>query len=265
MIIQSTSPSIELNSIVKEYYYLKIDAKDSFRSIPIIDDCCYDLVFFKEGNASFMYDFNEKSIDVNSHIFTIHDLNPPYKIGFHGSLTFFTIKLHPWVNGVFFSWIKDKGVINISKAKNSPSDLFKLLFQNDNFEEMFQFANDFMLKQTFTLSPNQELVKSMCDYIQLRQGIVKINELSNHFDKSRQYLSRVFKREVLYSLKFYITSVRILDLIKYKRNNDELALTEICYDYGYYDQAHFINDFKKVCGVTPSKYFSNLPEFILRH
>lgn len=34
----------------------------------------------------------------------------------------------------------------------------------------------------------------------------------------------------------------------------EMPLTEVAYDQGFYDQAHFIRIFKSFTGITPSKY-----------
>ncbi|MDA3881173.1 MAG: helix-turn-helix domain-containing protein [Prolixibacteraceae bacterium] len=32
-------------------------------------------------------------------------------------------------------------------------------------------------------------------------------------------------------------------------------MTDLAYESGHYDQAHFINDFKKLTGITPKQYF----------
>ncbi|RYY21761.1 MAG: AraC family transcriptional regulator [Chitinophagaceae bacterium] len=40
------------------------------------------------------------------------------------------------------------------------------------------------------------------------------------------------------------------------------SLTEIAYDCGYYDQSHFIHDFKKFSGYEPRRYFSGKAEGI---
>lgn len=39
------------------------------------------------------------------------------------------------------------------------------------------------------------------------------------------------------------------------------ALAALCQDAGYYDQAHFIHDFKLVTGKTPTEYLQNLSGF----
>lgn len=38
---------------------------------------------------------------------------------------------------------------------------------------------------------------------------------------------------------------------------NEEPLTSIAYDCGYFDQSHFIRDFKSFTGVTPSDYLEN--------
>ncbi|MHA7055968.1 helix-turn-helix domain-containing protein [Aquimarina sp. M1] len=84
--------------------------------------------------------------------------------------------------------------------------------------------------------------------------MVSINLFRDRFKKSRQYLNKVFKKEVLYSLKRFIITIRIMDLIKFKVKNDQIFMTELCYRYEYFDQSHFNHDFKKVCGVAPIKF-----------
>lgn len=265
MIIQTSHPDKALADFVKEYYFILINSDNKPRQIPIIDDCHYDLVFFKEARASFFYGNPQHKIDFENKVFTIHDLSPPYQISFEDSLCFFTIKLQPWVNSYFFSWIGESGIIGIENLDSKPLEFYKIAFEKDFSVEIFGLADRFMLQNRLELTASMKLVKSICEYIHQKKGMVTVRELSTEFGRSRQYLNRTFKKEVLYSLKFYITMVRILDLVKYKSKHSELALTEVCYEYGYFDQPHFINDFKKVCGITPSKFFANLPEFLLRH
>lgn len=95
-------------------------------------------------------------------------------------------------------------------------------------------------------------VKSVCETIFKLEGKVAVNDLCNEFGKSRQYLNRAFKQEVFYSLKHFIITVRILSLIKFKLNENSITLTELCYDYGYFDQSHFIRDFKRVLVLLPN-------------
>jgi len=55
MIISVHQPNETLGTIFKECYYLQMDANVGPRRIPVIDDCCYDLVFFKEASGAFYF------------------------------------------------------------------------------------------------------------------------------------------------------------------------------------------------------------------
>lgn len=264
LITKTSLPNETLLSLVKEYYYIQIDSNNSAKKIPIIDDCSYDFIFFKEANATFLSGSTQKKHRINKKIITIHNLKPPYKIIFKNSLTFFTIKLQPWANSYFFSNLDKSGIISLESYSPHLLQFYQEVFKKEDCLEIFDLADDLMLNNKFNLTKSMHFVKNVCNLIEEKKGIVTVNELSEHFNVSRQYLNRTFKREVLYSLKYYITSVRILNLVKYKSKHKDVTLIKICYDYGYFDQSHFIYDFKKVCGITPSRFFNNLPEFILR-
>jgi len=49
--------------------------------------------------------------------------------------------------------------------------------------------------------------------------------------------------------------VRFQNDIYEKSKNSGLNLTEIAHRCGYFDQAHMINDFKTLSGITPKDYF----------
>lgn len=41
----------------------------------------------------------------------------------------------------------------------------------------------------------------------------------------------------------------------------KFMLSALAQDSGFYDQSHFIYDFKSVCGITPKAYLSNMSVF----
>lgn len=86
------------------------------------------------------------------------------------------------------------------------------------------------------------------------KGYININELVERVGYSHCYTDRVFKDAVGISMKQYANIVRL------QKSIDILAdrHTEEVYDtLGYYDQSHFIKDFKKFTLLTPKGYFKN--------
>jgi YesN/AraC family two-component response regulator len=77
--------------------------------------------------------------------------------------------------------------------------------------------------------------------------------LSTQLDYDYTYLSNVFSEELGITIeKFYISHKieRAKELLLY----DELTLTQIAFKLHYKTVAHLSNQFKKVTGVTPSRF-----------
>jgi len=265
MIIKTPSPDKDLQDFIKEYYYIHLSPSEKIKEIPIVDDCCHDMIVFKEAEAEFFYGEETKVEVINHHVFTILGVHAPYRLKFKDSLTFFTIKVHPWMNRYFFSDIEGKGIINLELYRPQLESLYQYLEKNGDIDKIVKTANNIFLNQSISMSPSIVFARSVCEFIYDKKGILKVNEISLNFKRSRQYINKVFRQEVMCSLKTFIVAVRIVALVKHKAKHKSISLTRLSYDFGYFDQAHFINDFKKVCGLTPSQYFGDLPEFMLRH
>lgn len=77
-------------------------------------------------------------------------------------------------------------------------------------------------------------------------------DLSQKFGFSERYVQKIFRENVGLSpaALFAVTRFnKALDLILKTGSN----LTSVAYDCGYYDQAHFIKEFKKFTGIKPSE------------
>jgi AraC-like DNA-binding protein len=90
--------------------------------------------------------------------------------------------------------------------------------------------------------------------IKAQRGIVNIQELAAEFCLSQKQFERRFAAYSAFNPKLYARIVRFESAL-WDRGSYE-SLTEIAYAYGYYDQAHFIHDFKTFSGFSPNKFFS---------
>lgn len=107
---------------------------------------------------------------------------------------------------------------------------------------------------------NLEAVKSINNIVDLvnhGSHIVRVEQLSSLTNLSIRALQRRFKSEVGISPKWLIRKCRIqevLNRLEQGQHNWQEVMTHI----GYFDQAHFIKDFKELIGVTPSQYLKGL-------
>lgn len=265
MIIESRLPDPALQHLIRECYYFSTGPGSESKFVPVIDDGCYDFVFFREQDSTLTWGPRQIQVPIPFKAFTIHQLRPPYAIRFGKSLTFFTIKVQPWANALFFGSLPHTGVVDLMPWYPGVEKAYRALMSEGTLDERFAAAGQFIRGQDRELSPSALLVKELCEAIYDTRGMTSVLALSEAFGRSRQYLGKVFRQEALYSLKQFIRMVRIMDLVKFRIRHPDLSMTELCYRYDYFDQPHFNRDFKRVCGVTPTRFFAHLPEFLLRH
>lgn len=91
-------------------------------------------------------------------------------------------------------------------------------------------------------------------------GAISVKVLSDEFTYSPRHMNRLLSMSLGLSIKSYIKLLRInLALTQIKEKGS--TLTEISQRLGYYDQPHFIHDFKEICGVTPTEYQAQMSDF----
>lgn len=72
---------------------------------------------------------------------------------------------------------------------------------------------------------------------------------------SPRQLRRLFDYYIGDSAKTFSQVVRFQNILRAKPSRQSLRENKLFFDAGYYDQAHFIKEFKNFYGVTPSKAF----------
>ena len=84
-----------------------------------------------------------------------------------------------------------------------------------------------------------------------------IGRVAGTFGITTRYLHKLVYQHTGLSPKSFDKIHRFKTSLKLIGEN-KLPLTSIAYDAGYFDQSHFIRDFKSYTGLTPSAYLSNL-------
>lgn len=81
---------------------------------------------------------------------------------------------------------------------------------------------------------------------------IRIGDIASLLGCSEAYLSRLFKKYVGISIYGYLTEHRINMAKKFLKN--DCSVTEVCYLTGFNDCSNFIENFKKITGITPLQY-----------
>lgn len=82
---------------------------------------------------------------------------------------------------------------------------------------------------------------------------ISINDLAYKFNYNKDYIMRLFKREIGITIIDYINKKRIFNSLKdLKNGNDTIILISI--NYGFYSLEYYSEIFSKVMGVSPTIY-----------
>jgi AraC-like DNA-binding protein len=90
--------------------------------------------------------------------------------------------------------------------------------------------------------------------IKKEQGIINVNKLVSDSCLSQKQFERRFAAFSGFNPKLYARIIRFEAALWDRKNYT--TLTEVAYAYGYYDQAHFIHDFKTFSGFSPNKFLA---------
>ncbi|PIQ48861.1 MAG: hypothetical protein COW03_08100 [Cytophagales bacterium CG12_big_fil_rev_8_21_14_0_65_40_12] len=99
----------------------------------------------------------------------------------------------------------------------------------------------------------EQLAHRASTLILKKEGLINIKELTSTLNCSERQLERVFKSAIGLSPKFYSRIIRMgktFELMKEGNN----SWSDLVYESGFYDQPHFIKNFKEFTGEDPSAY-----------
>jgi AraC-like DNA-binding protein len=119
-------------------------------------------------------------------------------------------------------------------------------------EKNIKLIEDFLIRifQDRKASP----VEIAVNQIENQAGFVNINNLARAACLSVAQLRKRFNEEVGMSPKEYSRIIRTRSIIRLLTANPGQKLTDLTYRLGYFDQSHFIRDFRAVMGMSPKEY-----------
>ena len=193
--IENSFPNEKLSDFVRESSYLNINSCNN-QTIVAIDDGCYDFMFYMEKKANLEFE-HTNSIKINSKAFTVHQLNPPLKYAFGKSISYFSIKVQPWLNSFFFPSHYAKGILNLDTIYGKKiTKIQSAIFESTSFEEKVGIAEEFLIKIKPDLNDDLNLAKRICLEIYKTNGMTTVQQLSDLFECDRQLLNKTFKKAV---------------------------------------------------------------------
>jgi AraC-like DNA-binding protein len=132
-------------------------------------------------------------------------------------------------------------------------DLTEKMFIAKDHRERIKIITNFLIHRK-NKPARKEIAFAVRQVID-KKGNVNVSALSSQCFLSHRQFERNFKEHTGFSAKAFSRIIRFNSLLaNYK--DPQISLTQIALDFGYYDQSHFIHDFKLFSGYSPRTYFS---------
>jgi AraC-like DNA-binding protein len=102
--------------------------------------------------------------------------------------------------------------------------------------------------------PRVEFLNTIAARVAEDREIKRVEDISERFDVGTRTLQRLFARYVGVSPKWMIQRYRLHEALAQMDQGHPVDWASLALDLGYFDQAHFIKDFKALVGRTPAGY-----------
>lgn len=123
-----------------------------------------------------------------------------------------------------------------------------------NHAARIQLVENFLLRNT---APTQvdPTIQAAVALIAQAPTLPRVDELAQQIGLSQSALERRFRRLVGVSPRKFVSLVRFRKVIQLRSTGADL--TTVAHAAGYYDQPHFIKDFKRFTGQAPQAFFAH--------
>jgi len=256
---QTYKPGKDLDTFIKCYWTLESKVQETPYKQTIVPDACMEMIFHY-GDLYRQYTENGNCI-IQPKCFVIGQLTRPLEIEPTGKTGIFSVRFHP--NGFLpFATIPIKEMRNeaISLGKLFGSDGPKLeqqMLMASSTDERVKRIDTFFRNRLTKSETFDRIVESTVETILTANGQLTVDALTKQTNISRRQLERKFSSAIGLSPKQLSKTIRLQATLKMLLNKKFTSLTALAYENDYYDQAHFIKDFKELTGFTPKEFYGN--------
>lgn len=223
--------------------------------------------FLPDGNIELVFNFGDghtevkngkKEVVEGSHISGIQ--NRSSHVILPGRLKHFCVRFRPGGSFPFF------GIpARLFANRNYALDIFfgrEYVLLEEQVHEApddaarIELVEAFLLKklQNSNASDDYNFVKSCTNTLLLGNAPLKISELGKLYRTGYKTIERKFNKITGLSPSELVKIKRVNNAARFMHTSDTVSLTETAYACGYYDQSHFIREFKQVTTLTPKQF-----------
>lgn len=254
---QTFQPHSDLESLVKCYWTLEVPAKKDAQRQRILPDGCIELIFILGDDVKRITSGDEFIIQPRA--MALGQITEPFFVEPTGYVNSFAVRFYPYGFANFVSTpIKNltnkETPIELLFGERPSKELEQKIIQATDTKKRIEIIENFLLSKLTDRVTIDSIVKTTLDTIFLTGGSTAINAIFKDGLSKRRQLERKFLKLIGISPKQLGKVIRLQTALKMLLKQQPDSFTRIAYESEYYDQAHFIKDFKEFTGTTPKEF-----------
>ncbi len=257
---QTFHPNPDLESLISCYWTLEVPAEPNAQKQRIIPDGTIEMAFIL-GDDIKRYT-SEDGFIIQPRAMVLGQTIEPFYIEPTGYVNTFAIRFYPYGFASFANIpIKDlankETPIELLFGEKKANDLERKIIEAKNSNERIEVIENFLLDKLNEKTTIDNIVKTTIDALIETKGSASIRTILKEDLSKRRQLERKFIKQIGVSPKQLGKLIRLQTALKLLLNKKTENLTDIAYKSEYFDQAHFIKDFKEFTGINPKEFLGN--------
>jgi AraC-like DNA-binding protein len=128
------------------------------------------------------------------------------------------------------------------------------VFAQPDDQSRVAVAEAFLAAHLPPADPQATLAGEMVDRIAADRQLASVDDLLTHWPLGKRALQRLFNDYVGIGAKWVINRYRLHEALERVPARGDVDWARLAVELGYFDQPHFIRDFKAMVGCTPAEY-----------
>lgn len=139
------------------------------------------------------------------------------------------------------------------------AEIWEQLMAAPTSQQKFVILEDFFLQKAHNRLEINPVIQFSIEEL---AGSTSLKTITSQTGYSQKHLIQLFRQHVGLTPKVYARIMRFQEAIHSIEANQQVSWIDLALHCGYYDQAHFINEFRAFSGINPSVYLVEKGEFI---
>jgi AraC-like DNA-binding protein len=252
------TPHSALQRYIRSYWL--ITGSETTESLELVPDG-YPEMFFVLDNEVHMPQFGgTKQWNERSGTGLIGQVSGRFTFGMSAGSRLFCVKFYPWTPHLLLgvpAWQLNDTALEMGDL-SAPwifRELNERIAECANIPMAVHLLDDFFLERLENPGQENPFVMHAVRQIFQQNGMVSMDRLSEGFRTSRRYVEMLFRQHIGFSPKQYARIIRVKKASMYLLDpRFSGQIREVAGQLDYYDQSHFLKDFKAVVRQTPSSF-----------